>query len=155
MDNTRIHTIDNPFLAPPGTYPPSTQYWDYFSSETTPGPAVFTVPWQPGTPLGLLIPVQWSVSDIFFRQEAPGTTNSTLTITRYTGTGAFVTTNNINDVPVIIPAGSFESTGRPYTLATIDNPLVNSGDKLSLILTPGAGSAEWSFVVTLVQTPGA
>jgi hypothetical protein len=152
-----MNTIDNPFLVPLGTYPPATTSWDYFCDTVSPDEAVtFAVPYQPGTPLGLLIPVKWSVTDIFFRQETAGSSNSTLQITRSTVPGpfSFFTTTNINDVPIIIPSGQNECIGRPFTLATIDNPVVNSGDKLGLALSPGTGSGQWSFYVTLTQTPG-
>jgi hypothetical protein len=149
-------TIDNPFAAPPGSYPPATTRWYYFCDTSTPdvNPS-WRVPFQPGTPLGILVPIVWQVSDIFFRQEQAGSSNSTLRIQRYTGNAAFsAPTNLINDTPVVILAGAYEQSISPLTGSIVDNPLVNSGDKLSLELIAGTGTAGWSFYVTLVQQPG-
>jgi len=151
---TRVNTIDNPFLAPPGTYPPATVRWDYASNTAPAGFASFVVPLQPGTPLGLEIPVVWTVANLFFRIETVGTTNTTIQFARYTGTGAFATTNLLNATPIIIPAGSYESVGRPYTLATFNMPLVNSFDKLEPIIVLGAGVTVVEFYLTLTQVPG-
>lgn len=149
-----MNTIDNPFLAPPGTYPPASVRWDYLSNTVPAGTAFFVVPPQPGTPLGLEIPVVWTVANLFFRVETPGTTNTTIQFARYTGTGAFAVSNLLNAAPVIIPAGSYESVGRPYTLATFNAPLVNSFDKLSPIITLGAGVTVVEFYLTLTQVSG-
>jgi hypothetical protein len=149
-----MNTIDNPFLSPPGAYAPTTVGWEYFSSEMTPGAAIFVVPWQPGTPSGILVPVQWKITDIFFRQEtASSSAASTLQIQRYTGTSSFSPTNNINDTNIVIPTNANECMGRPFTSATIDNPFVNSGDKLAPSIFAAAGSGGWSFVVTMTQVP--
>jgi hypothetical protein len=118
------------------------------------GFASFVVPPQPGTPLGLEIPVIWTVANLFFRTETPGTTNTTLQFARYTGTGAFAISNLLNAVPIIIPAGAYESTGRPYGLATFNLPLVNSFDKLEPIIVLGAGVTVVEFSLKLTQVPG-
>jgi hypothetical protein len=128
--------------------------WDYASTTIPAGFAIFVVPPQPGTPLGLEVPVVWTVSSCFFRTETVGTTNTTLNFARYTGTGAFATSNLLNAAPVIIPAGAYESTGRPYTSATFNLPLMNSFDKLEPIIVLGAGVSVVEFYLTLTQVPG-
>jgi hypothetical protein len=60
----------------------------------------------------------------------------------------------LNTTPIIIPAGSYESTGRPYGLATFNLPLVNSFDKLEPIIVLGAGVTVVEFYLTLTQVPG-
>lgn len=149
-----MNTLDDPFLAPPGSYPPATVRWMYNSTTVPAGLAEWIVPSQPGTPLGIEIPIVWSLTQVFFRVENPGTTNSTLQFARYTGTSGFSTTNFLNDVPIIITPGAHESIGRPYTLATINNPLVNSFDKLQPVFSLGAGASIVIFVATFSQTPG-
>ena len=111
-----------PYLAPVGTFPPSTVRWDYASNTSPAGFASFVVPVQPGTPLGIEVPITWTVTSCFFRLETVGTTNTTLQFSRYTGTGAYVANNLLNTVPITIPAGSYESVGRPYGLSTFNLP---------------------------------
>lgn len=142
-----------PYLAPVGTFPPATVAW-LSSYVTVPaGFSEFVVPWLPGTPLGALVPITWQVSDIFFRVENVGTTNSTVQITRSTSTGPYVAVNYINDTPIVIPSGLNEAPGRPWTSATIDNALVNSGDKLQPVFTLGTGASIITLLVTFVQQP--
>ncbi len=100
------------------------------------------------------IPVVWTVANLFFRIETVGTTNTTIQFARYTGTGALATSNLLNSAPVVIPSGSYESTGRPYTLATFNAPLVNSFDKLFPIIVLGTGVSVVEFYLTLTQVPG-
>lgn len=153
MANPTVTYFSN--LVPPGVYPPASVRWVYFSTTIPPGVATWVVPWQPGTPPGVLVPISWLVTDIFFRVEnASSSAISTLTIQRSTSAGPFVAVNNINDVPITIPIGLNEAVGRPYTPATIDNPLVNSGDKLEAVITLGAGASLVSFYVVLVQVQG-
>jgi hypothetical protein len=143
-----------PYLTPVGVYPPSTVRWFYSSVTVPAGVSVWTVPWQPGTPPGVLIPIQWLVTDIFFRVEnAASSGNTTLVVSRSTSTGVYLPVNNINDAPIVIPAGQYEAPGRPWTTATIDNPLVNSGDKLSPTIAFGFGASVVSFALVLVQSP--
>lgn len=119
-----MNTIDNPFLASLGAYPPATVRLKMCSGNSGATPSggldpqsISVVPWQPGTPPGLLIPVQWQVTDIFFRVETPASAgNTTLTIQRSTGTGAFASVNNINDTPVVIAANAHEPATRPRRL---------------------------------------
>jgi hypothetical protein len=149
-----MNVIDNPYLSPPGTYPPASVSWVYNSTVVPAGFAQWEVPPQPGTPLGLLIPIVWSVANLFFRVETPGTTPTTIQFQRYTGTGAFSVTNILNALPVVIPPGANESTGQPYTLATFDSPLVNSFDKIRPAISLGVGASNVSFRLTFVQVPG-
>jgi hypothetical protein len=150
-----VSTLDSPFLAPPGSYPPATVIWDYASTTVPTGFAEFIVPPQPGTPLGIEIPIVWSLSSIFFRTNTPASAgNTTLQIQRSTSSGAFSSANNLNDVPIIIPAGSFESIGRPYTLATFNHPLVTSFDKLRPVFVLGTGVSIVEFSAKFVQVPG-
>lgn len=142
-------------LVPPGVFPPASIRWKYYSVATPPSTDEFVVPWQPGTPSGVLVPCSWLVTDIFFRIENPsGSAQSTLQIARYTGTGGFSISNYVNDVAVVIPATLNECVGRPYTSATIDNPLVNSGDKLQPVISLGTGASLVSFFVVFVQNTG-
>ena len=142
-------------LVPPGVFPPASLRWKYFSTYVPAGTDTFVVPWTPGTPPGILVPCSWLVTDIFFRVEnASASAQSTLQIARYTGTAGFAEQNFINDVSIVIPATLNECVGRPYTVATIDNPLVNSGDKLQPVITLGLGAALTSFYVVLVQNTG-
>jgi hypothetical protein len=147
-------TIDNPFSAPPGSYPPATVRWKYFSTTAPAGQDIWVVPFQPGTPLGVLVPTVWQVSDIFFRVENVGSSNSTLQIQRSTGTGGFSSVNNINDTPVVILAGNHEALLRPLVGSVINKPLVNSGDKLTPAIVVGTGAGIISIYVTLTQMPG-
>lgn len=150
-----VGTIDNPFLTPPGSYPPATVRWLYNSTNVPVGFGEWVVPWQPGTPLGLLVPIVWQLTDVFFRVEnAASVGNTTLSVARYTGTGAFATTNFLNDTPIVIPAGQNECIGRPFTLATINNPKVNSGDKLQLGISLGTGASGVVCALTFTQSPG-
>jgi hypothetical protein len=142
-----------PYLAPVGTFPPATVGWltNYVTVPT--GFAEFVVPWQPGTPPGVLIPITWAVTDIFFRLENPSTSGSNFVqITRSITTGPFVVNNDIN-LPITIPAGANEAAGRPWTTATINMPLVNSGDKLQSVIGLGVGASVVTLMVTLVQQP--
>jgi hypothetical protein len=133
---------------------PSTIRWTYFCDQAAPDVnVVWIAPYAPNTPLGILTPIVWSVTDIAFRQEILGSTNSTLQIKRSTGVGAFVTANFINTTPIDIVPGQYEALGRPFNSSTIDNPTVNSGDKLGLSLTAGTGSSKWHFYITMT-TPG-
>lgn len=133
---------------------PSTVRWTYFCDQPNPdNNVVWIAPYAPNTPLGVLTSIAWTITDIAFRQETAGSTDSTLQILRYTGIGAFVTSNVINTTPIHIAAGQNEALGRPFTSGTIDQPLVNSGDKLGLLLTKGTGTANWHFYVTMT-TPG-
>jgi hypothetical protein len=145
-------TIDNPFAAPLGSYPPATVRWKYFS--TTAGQDIWVVPWQPGTPLGVLVPIVWQVSDIFFRVENAGSSNSTVQIQRSVGSGGFSSVNNINDTPVVITAGNHESLIRPLVGSIVNKPFVNSGDKLTPAIVMGTGASIVSLYVTFVQYPG-
>ena len=149
-----MNTIDNPFAAPPGTYPPASVSWVFNSTTVPAGFGEWIVPPQPGTPLGLVIPIVWTVANLFFRVETPGTTASTIQFQRYTGTMGFSLTNVLNAVPVIIPAGAYESSGQPYTLATFNAPLVNSFDKIRPVITLGTGASNVSFRLTFTQVPG-
>jgi hypothetical protein len=150
-----VNSIDKPFAAPPGAYPPATQTWIYTSTTVPPGFGEFIVGWQPGTPLGILVPVQWQVSDILFRVENTSSVgNSTVQIARYTGVDGFSTTNFLNDTPIVILPNKHECTGRPFTQATINNPIVNSGDKLQPVFSLGIGASEVTMMVKLVQYPG-
>ena len=153
MANPTVTYFSN--LVPPGVYPPATVRWVYFSTTVPPGAATWVVPWQPGTPPGVLVPISWLVTDIFFRVEnVSSSAISTLQIERSTSPGPFVAVNYINDVPITIPIGENEAVGRPYTSATIDNPVVNSGDKLQAEITLGMGASLVSFYVVLVQYQG-
>lgn len=144
-----------PNLVPPGVYPPASVRWAYFSATVPAGAGLFVVPWQPGTPPGVLVPISWLVTDIFLRVEnVSSSAISTVQIQRSTSTGAFVAVNNINDVPVTIPIGLHECVGRPYTSATINNPVVNSGDKLSPVISLGMGASLVTMYVVLVQNIG-
>jgi hypothetical protein len=147
-----MNTIDNPFLVPLGTYPPATVRWSYFSTTVPTGVGVWVVPWQPGTPPGVVIPISWYVTDIFVRLEnAASVGNTTVVVNRYTGTGPFVSSSVINTVPVTIVAGANEPTTRPPLIA---NPIVNSGDKLELSISLGTGASLISVYVVLTQKVG-
>ena len=116
----------------------------------------FIVPGAPGVPLGSIVPVQWAITDIFFRIENPSSSgNNTLQIARYTGTGAFTVTNFVNDVQIIIPPNVHEAPGRPWTSATINNSVVNTGDKLQTVIGLGIGASVVTVLVTLVQVGAA
>ena len=144
-----------PNAVPPGVYPPASYNWVYGSSTVPAGQSIHTVKWQPGTPPGILVPIQWLITDIFFRTETASSAGaSTLQITRSTSAGPFVAMNNINDVVVTIPINLNQNVGRPYTASTITHPLVNSGDKLQSVITLAAGTSNISFFVTLVQYQG-
>lgn len=146
-----VKTIDSPFLVPPGTYPPTTVRWTASFSTIPPGAVVWRVPFQPGTPSGLLVPIAWTITDIWFRVETPSAAaQSTLQIQRSTGDGAFASVNLINTTPTIIPANAYEPTLQP---PPISNPQVNSGDKLQPVFVLGAGAYFVSMAVTFVQTP--
>ncbi len=153
MANPTVTYFSN--LVPPGVFPPASYRWTYGSTTVPAGQSIHTVAWQPGTPPGILVPISWLITDIFFRTEtASGSGVSTLQIQRSTSTGPFVSVNNINDVPINIPLGLNECVGRPYTAATIDNPLVNSGDKLKAVITLATGTSLVSFFVVFVQNQG-
>src|ERR1700678_314388 len=142
-----------PYLAPVGTFPPATIGWltNYVTSPT--GFAEMVVPWQPGTPPGVLVPITWAVTDIFFRVENPASSgNSSVQISRSTGIGPFSLANYVNN-PILIPAGLKKAPGRPWTAATINLPLVNSGDKLQSVIGLGTGASVVTLYVTLVQQP--
>lgn len=146
-----IKTLDNPFLAEPGAYPPTTVRWSVQFNTIPPGLAVYRVPFQPGTPGGLLVPIQWTITDIWFRVETPSASaQSTLQIQRSIGNGAFSSVGVINSSPTIIPANGYEPTLQP---PPISSPYVNSGDKLKPIFVLGAGAQNVSFCITLTQTP--
>jgi hypothetical protein len=142
-----------PYLAPVGTFPPATVGWLTNFVTVPTGFAEMVVPWQPGTPPGILVPITWAVSDIFFRVENPASSGvSSLQISRSTGTGPFTLANYIN-LPIDIPAGANEAPGRPWTSATVSLPLVNSGDKLQTVIGLATGASIVTVLVTLVQQP--
>jgi hypothetical protein len=151
-DATLAYILIPAAIPAPGSGP-STVRWTYFCDQPSPDTnVVWIVPYAPNTALGILTPIVWSVTDIAFRQEIPGTTNSTLQILRSTGVGAFVTANVVN-VPINIVPGQYEALGRPFTSSTITGPTLNSGDKLGLTMTKGTGTGNWHFYVTMT-TPG-
>lgn len=122
------------------------------SASTTPtggidAQSVSVVPWAPGTPTGVLTPIAWNVTDIFFRVEGAGAGTTSLTIQRSTSHGLFVVVNNINATPVQIVAGLYEPTIRP---PAINQPLVNSGDKLAASYSIGPGASNFTTYVTLM-----
>ncbi len=67
MANPTVTYFSN--LVPPGVYPPASVRWAYFSATVPAGAGLFVVPWQPGTPPGVLVPISWLVTDIFLRVE--------------------------------------------------------------------------------------
>jgi hypothetical protein len=142
-----------PFQAPPGTYPPTTVVWRATLVTVPAGQPIFVVPWGPATAVGVLNVVPWYVTDIFFRLENAGSTQSTLQIQRYTGTGAFVASNNINDTAIVIPANAHEPAIRPVTPSVLNHPSCNSGDKLMAVFTLGTGASIVEMLVTLSQVP--
>jgi hypothetical protein len=151
-DGTLAYILIPAAIPAPGSGP-STIRWTYFCDQSAPdNNVVWIAPYMPNTALGTLTPIVWSVTDIAFRQETPGTTDSTLQINRSVGVGAFITANTIN-VPINIVPGQYEALGRPFTSSTINNPTVNSGDKLGMTLTAGGGTGQWHFYVTMT-TPG-
>jgi hypothetical protein len=148
-----MNTQDFGFLVKAGTYPPTTVIWRATLVTVPPGQPIFIVPWGPGTAVGVLSVVPWYVTDIFFRLENVGSIQSTLQIQRYTGTGPFVATNNINDTAVVIPANANEPVIRPVTPSIIDNPACNSGDKLMAVFSLGTGASIVEMAVALTQVP--
>jgi hypothetical protein len=141
-----------PYLDALPQNPPATSGWLANFVTVPTGFSEFIVPGQPGTPLGSIVSVSWQITDIFFRVENPSSSgNNTLQISRYTGTGAFVVTNFINDVPILIPPNTHEAPGRPWSSATINNGIVNTGDKLQTVIGTGIGASVFTVFVTLTQ----
>jgi hypothetical protein len=142
-----------PYLDTLPVSPAATCGWLANFTTVPTGFSEFIVPFQPGNYLGSLVSVTWQISDIFFRIENPSVSgSSTLQLQRYTGTGAFSVSNVIN-TPIAIPVGLYEAPGRPWTSATITNPLVNSGDKLQPAISLGTGASVVTLFVTLTQFP--
>lgn len=95
--------------------------------------------------------VVWTVTDIFFRVEQASSAGADgLKISRYTGTGAFATTNFLNDEAIVLNTGINEQTTEP---PLIDNPTVNSGDKLACFYTAlSTGATGYGVYCVLTAT---
>lgn len=132
MANTSFGVVDFTFQQTPPTLR-AYQLWMYDSRITPAGTgidlgSVKRLLFNPLT-AAPFAPISWTVTDIFARVEGPSAGgNISLTIVRSTGTGVFSAVNNINDTPVLIPAGAFEQLSEP---PVINNPLCFSGDKLA------------------------
>jgi hypothetical protein len=98
------------------------------SADFTPGPGldlggVAIVPFDPITGAYRA----WTVVGLLFRVEFPSPSSTAVRVQRSTSTGAFANVGYLNSAALAIAAGAYE----PAAPATIDAPIVFSGDKLA------------------------